>query len=229
MCPGGKYRLKWQNGSEQREWTPINSLRKSLYKMYLGLQYHSKIFHGNLTQRTENHINILINEPLFLYKVKESNNILSKLTTLDMLKKHVLILHPFHSKNISLAFHIWTVFHNGFFFNPKTAINRRISTKAGRTLEGEKDIDRNLRRTIKNRATVSNTYTHKHTNLQMAKITQYVQHSHFSNTKKDKDTDALQWTASAGCNICQGKTLLEKYTHTIKYICTNLQMARIHQ
>lgn len=44
-----------------------------------------------------------------------------------------------------------------------------------------------------------------HTNLQAAKITQYVQHSHFSNTKKDKDTDAVQWTASAGCNIRQGK------------------------
>lgn len=164
MCPGGKNRLKWQNGSEQREWTTINSLRKSLYKMYLGLQYHSKIFHGNLTQRTENHIDILmINEHLFLDKVQESNNILSKLTTLDMLEQHVLILHPFHSKNISYAFHIWTVFHNGFFFNPKTAIKRRISTKAGSTL-GEKDRDRNVRRTIKNRATVTNTCMHTHTN-----------------------------------------------------------------
>lgn len=40
--------------------------------------------------------------------------------------------------------------------------------------------------------------THIYTHLQQANITQYVQHSHFSNTKKDKETDALQWTASAG-------------------------------
>lgn len=70
------------------------------------------------------------------------------------------------------------------------------------------------------------------TNLQSAKITQYVQHSHFSNTKKDKETDALQWTASAGWNIRQGKMFLEKekkQKNNIKYIFTNLQMARIHQ
>lgn len=54
------------------------------------------------------------------------------------------------------------------------------------------------------------TCTHNNTNLQMAKITQYVQHSHFSNTKKDKDMDALQWTARAGCNFfCQGKHFMK--------------------
>ena len=31
------------------------------------------------------------------------------------------------------------VHHKGFFFNPNTAMNRRISTKAGSTLEGEKE------------------------------------------------------------------------------------------
>lgn len=49
-------------------------------------------------------------------------------------------------------------------------------------------------------------WTHrKNTNLQKANTTQYVQHSHFSKTKKDKDTDALQWTANAGCIISQVK------------------------
>lgn len=47
--------------------------------------------------------------------------------------------------------------------------------------------------------------TQKNTNLQKANTTQYVQHSHFSKTKKDKDTDALQWTANAGCIISQVK------------------------
>lgn len=32
--------------------------------------------------------------------------------------------------------------------------------------------------------------------LQKAKITQYVQHSHLWKTKKDRETDALQWTAN---------------------------------
>lgn len=166
------------------------------------------------------------------------------------------------SSMLIVAFHIRTVFHNGFFFSPKTAINRRISTNAGSTLEGETDKDRNVGRTTEDSVTVYthsyfiltntslfieavslcslkanpcmhiNIHRHTHTNLQAAKITQYVQHSHFSNTKKDKDTDALQWTASAGCNICQGKTPFWKKKHTIlniQYVYTNLQMARIHQ
>lgn len=63
-----------------------------------------------------------------------------------------------------------------------------------------------------------------HTNLQKAKITQYVQHSHLWKTKKDRETDALQWTANAGGDVSQGnKTSEEKHTHT------NLQKARIHQ
>lgn len=56
------------------------------------------------------------------------------------------------------------------------------------------------------------TCTGKNTNLQRAKITQYVQHSHFSNTKKDKDMDAVQWTARAGSIFCQGKTFLMPQT-----------------
>lgn len=54
----------------------------------------------------------------------------------------------------------------------------------------------------------------KNTNLQKANTTQYVQHSHFSKTKKDKDTDALQWTANAGCIISQVKK--GKYALTCK-------------
>lgn len=50
----------------------------------------------------------------------------------------------------------------------------------------------------------------KHTNLQKANITQYVQHSHFSKTKKDRDTEALQWTANAGCITSQGKKVSKK-------------------
>lgn len=48
-------------------------------------------------------------------------------------------------------------------------------------------------------------WAHTKTNLQKTNITQYVQHSHFSKTKKDRDTDALQWTASAECVISQVK------------------------
>lgn len=55
----------------------------------------------------------------------------------------------------------------------------------------------------------------KHTNLQKANITQYVQHSHFSKTKKDRDTDALQWTASAGCTVSQGKKNLRKSKYAL--------------
>lgn len=57
--------------------------------------------------------------------------------------------------------------------------------------------------------------THKNTNLQKANITQYVQHSHFSKTKKDRDTDALQWTASAECVISQVKKTFGKSKHAL--------------
>lgn len=40
------------------------------------------------------------------------------------------------------GFCIYTDYHNGFFFNPKTATNRSISTRAGSTLE---ETDRNVR------------------------------------------------------------------------------------
>lgn len=66
--------------------------------------------------------------------------------------------------------------------------------------------------------------TQNNTNLQKANTTQYVQHSHLSKTKKDKDTDALQWTANAGCIISQVKKKVWKGK-----ICTNLQKTNIHQ
>lgn len=43
-----------------------------------------------------------------------------------------------------VALHKWTVFHNGFFLRPNTDINTRISTKAGNTLEGDRDRDSHI-------------------------------------------------------------------------------------
>lgn len=53
------------------------------------------------------------------------------------------------------------------------------------------------------------------TDLQTAKITQYVQHSHISKTKKDRETDAPQCTASAGQIIVREKNNQKWRKHAV--------------